>query len=327
MKSMRFLIAFGAALASLAAFSCAGATSEVAAASTKNGVVPYGAPIKSAVTATGEKVRGRIRTPDGLVRTYRLYVPRSLTKRSAPLLVAMHGRGGSAKGFESSSGFDGLAEANRFLVAYPDGTFSSDEVGGRVWNAGGCCGSARQAFDNVNDVRFISLLIDKIESEYNVNQKRVFAVGHSNGAMMGFRLACQLSNKIVAVGLQSGTLFVNKCRYKKPVAVLEIHGTDDQFVPIEGGVGPMDPAPVDFPPPRDGLKKLAASNHCQVGTLTSTDPDDPDLSYEVWRHCKAGALVRWIKVDGAGHAWMPSSSSSFDSSAAIWSFLAVHPRP
>jgi polyhydroxybutyrate depolymerase len=322
-KPLPVLIAFSAALAG---FSCAGAASEVAAASAKSSVVPYGAPIKHAVTAKGKTVRGRLRTPDGLLRTYRLYVPRSLTKRSAPLLVAMHGRGGSAKKFENHSGFDALAEANRFLVVYPDGTFSSDEAGGRVWNAGGCCGTAQQKLDNVNDVRFISLLIDKIESEYNVDQKRVFAAGHSNGAMMGFRLACQLSNKIVAVGLQSGTLFVNKCPYKKPVAVLEIHGTADTFVPIEGGVGSSDPAPVDFPPPRDGLKKLAASNGCRRGTLTSTDSDNPDLSYEIWRHCKAGAIVEWVKVADASHAWMPSSSSSFDSSAAAWSFLAAHPR-
>lgn len=324
MKPLPALVAVGAALA---AFSCAGAASGVSGASAKSDVAPYGAPIKHAVTAKGKTIRGRILTPDRRLRTYRLYVPRSLTKRAAPLLVALHGRGGSAMGFENSSGFDGLAEANKFLVVYPNGTFSSDEVGGRVWNAGGCCGTAQQSLDNVNDARFISLLIDKIESDYNVDQKRVFAAGHSNGAMMGFRLACQLSNKIVAVGLQSGTLFVNKCRHKKPVAVLEIHGTADAFVPIDGGEGPMDPAPVDFPPPRDGLEKLAASNHCLIGPLTSTDPDDPSLSYEVWRHCKKGALVRWIKVDGAGHAWMPSSSATFHSSAAIWSFLAVHPRP
>ncbi len=323
MKPLPVLVVVGAAFA---AFSCAGAASGAGAAA-KSGVVPYGAPIKQAVTPTGKKVQGRLRTPDGRTRTYRLYVPRSLTKRAAPLLVALHGRGGSAKGFENRTGFDDLAEANKFLVVYPNGTFSSEAPIGRVWNAGGCCGSARQAVDNVNDVRFISLLIDKIESDYNVNQKRVFAAGHSNGAMMGFRLACQLSNKIVAVGLQSGTLFVNKCPHKKPVAVLEIHGTADAFVPIEGGEGPSDPAPVDFPPPRDGLKKLAASNHCQKATLTSTDPDDPALSYEVWHHCKNGARVRWIKVEGAGHAWMPSSSASFDSSAAVWAFLAVHPRP
>jgi polyhydroxybutyrate depolymerase len=323
-KPLSVFIAISAAIAAL---SCAGAASGAGAAA-KSGVVPYGAPIKQAVIPNGKKVRGWLRTPDGRTRTYRLYVPRSLTKRSAPLLVVMHGHAGSAKQFENGSGFDAIAETNRFLVVYPDGTFP-DELGGRVWNAGGCCGSAQQSRQNVNDVRFISLLIDKIESDYNVDKKRVFAAGVSYGAMMGFRLACQLSNKIVAVGLQSGTLFVNRCRPKHAVAVLEIHGTADTIVPIEGGVGSLDlySAPDDFPPPRDGLKKLAASNHCQVGTLTSTDPDDPTLSYEVWQHCKAGARVRWIKVDGAGHDWMPSSSSSFDSSAAIWSFLAAHPRP
>lgn len=320
MKPLPVLVAVGAVLA---AFCCAGAASGAGAAA-KSGVVPYGAPIKHAVTPTGKKVQGWIRTPDGRVRTYRLYVPRSLKKRSAPLLVAMHGYGGSGKDFENYSGFDGLAEANRFLVVYPDGTFSSGEA--RVWNAGGCCGTAQKAFDNVNDVRFISLLIDKIERKYNVNQKRVFATGHSNGAMMGFRLACQLSNKIVAVGVQSGPLFSSKYRYKKPVAVLEIHGTADSLVPIDGGVSSMDPS-FYYPSARVGLKMLAASNHCQIGAQTSTDPVNPALSYEVWRQCKARAIVEWVRVGGADHSWMPSASTSFDSSAAIWSFLAAHPRP
>jgi polyhydroxybutyrate depolymerase len=176
----------------------------------------------------------------------------------------------------------------------------------------------------VNDVRFISLLIDKIESKYKVNRKRVFAAGHSNGAMLGLRLACQLSNKIAAVGVQSGTFFVKKCRKKKPVAALEIHGTADSLVPIDGGVSSMDSS-LYFPSPRDGLKKLAASNHCQVGA-TLTGRVNPDLSYEIWRHCKSGAIVEWARVGGADHSWMPSASSSFDSSAAIWSFLAAHPR-
>jgi len=318
-KPLSVFIAISAAIAAL---SCAGAASGAGVAA-KSGVVPYGAPIKPAVIPNGVKVQGRLRTPDGRIRTYRLYVPRSLTKRSAPLLVAMHGYGGSGQNFENYSGFDGLAEANRFLVVYPDGTFSSDKA--RVWNAGGCCGTAQQTLDNVNDVRFISLLIDKIESKYNVNQKRVFATGHSNGAMMGFRLACQLSNKIVAVGVQSGTFFVKKCRNKKPVAALEIHGTADSLVPIDGGVSSMDSS-FYYPSPRDGLKMLAASNHCQIGALTLTDPVNPDLNYELWRHCAGAAIVEWARVGGADHSWMPSSSSSFDSSAAIWSFLAAHPR-
>ncbi len=310
----------------MAAVYCTGAASQVGRSSA--GVVPFGAPIEPAVTPVGKVVKGSLLTPDGRTRTYRLYVPRSLpATKPVPLVVALHGRGGSAMGFENASGFDGLAEANKFLVVYPNGTFSSDEVGGRVWNAGGCCGSAKQSEDNVNDVRFISLLIDEIESDYNVATKRVFVAGHSNGAMMGLRLSCQLSGKIVAAAVQSGTLFVNKCRFKKPGAVLEIHGTADEFVPIEGGVGPMDPAPVDFPPPRNGLRKLAASNRCQPGTEAFTDSDDPTLSYEVWRPCKAHAIVEWVKVEGAGHAWMPSASASFDSSAAAWSFLKAHPRP
>ena len=191
-------------------------------------MVPYGASIKPVVTANGKIVRGSV--------TYARRAAAHLSPLRAeiadggqrvPLLVALHGRGGSAKGFENHSGFDALAEANKFLVVYPDGTVRRTSRAGASGMPAAVAARLKDALDNVNDVGFISMLIDKIKSEYNVDQKRVFAAGHSNGAMMGLRLACQLSNKIVAVGVQSGTLFVNKCPYKKPVAVLEIHGTAD----------------------------------------------------------------------------------------------------
>jgi polyhydroxybutyrate depolymerase len=311
-----------------------------AGASGARGVVPYGAPIRPAVTAVGRVVQGALRTPDGRLRTYRVYVPRSLpAHRPVPLLVAMHGGLGSGAQFERNSGFDGLAESNRFLVVYPDGVQAGRIAGLDVWNAGGCCGAADQAHENVNDVRFISLLITKLEHTFHVDRSRVFATGHSNGAMLGLRLACQLSGKIAGVAVQAGTLFVHRCAPAHPVAVMEIHGTDDQHLPINGGKGPKDISGSVYPPPAQGLKTLAARDHCRHRPATSVDSKNHDLTYEIWRPCRAGTIVEWVKVRGASHAWMghPASSPAaerlagkpymrFDSSAAVWSFLSAHPR-
>lgn len=303
-------------------------------------VVPHGAPIKPARAAVGTVVRGALRTPDGRVRTYRVYVPRSLpAHRRVPLLVALHGGLGSGAQFERNSGFDGLAESNRFLVVYPDGTPAGRLAGADVWNAGGCCGTAEQAREDVHDVRFISLLIARLERRFDVDRSRVFATGHSNGAMFALRLACRLSGKIAGVAVQAGTLFVHRCAPAHPVAVMEIHGTADQHVPIDGGKGPKEISGAVYPPPVQGLETLAARDRCRRGPETSVDAGNHDLTYETWRSCRARTIVEWVKVRGASHAWMGHPASSrlaerlagkpymrFDSSAAVWSFLSAHPR-
>jgi len=300
-------------------------------------VVPYGAPIEPAVNPVGRATGGTV-TVSGAQRTYRLYVPASLAQNTpVPLLVALHGGLGSGQQFEQQSGFDGLAEANRFIVVYPNGTPTRPGSQELVWNAGTCCSVAEQGRENIDDVGFISALITQLETQYDIDNNRVFATGHSNGAMLAERLACQLASQIVAIGVQSGALTIGQCEPSKPVAALEIHGTDDQNVPINGGVGSKSLVQDDFPPPVDGLKTLAAQDGCPPAATTSTDSA---VNFEIWHPCEAGTLVEWAKVTGANHAWMghPASPAAerleggapymgFDSSAAVWSFLSAHPRP
>jgi polyhydroxybutyrate depolymerase len=303
-------------------------------------VVPYGAVIKPAIAAKGRDISGSIAVPGGGVRTYTLYVPKSLPKGTpAPLLVGLHGGLGSGRQFEQNTDFDGLAEANRFIVVYPNGTPIRPALPDRlVWNGGGCCSVAEQSQENVNDVGFISALITKIEHQYDIDKSRVYATGHSNGAILAERLACQLSNQIVGIGVQAGDLFINRCMTSRPVAVLEIHGTDDQNIPISGGIGSRSLTQADFPPPVDGLKTLAMQDKCPSAPTNSVDPSSPAVNFEIWQPCDAGTMVEWAKVTGANHAWMghPASPGTeslvgtpymgFDSSAAIWSFLSAHPR-
>jgi len=318
--------------------SVAAAASSVA--STDGPVVPYGAPIKAAVTPRGARSFGTIVIAGNTVRSYQLYVPRSLPKRaSVPLLVALHGGLGSGSQFEQNSGFDGLAEANRFIVVYPNGTPIRRTAPNRlVWNGGGCCSVAAQDQNNVNDVGFISSLITKLEGRYHIDKRRVFATGHSNGAILAERLACQLSSKIVAVGVQAGDLFVNRCSMAQPVAALEIHGTQDQNIPLNGGYGPRSLTQTNFPPPVNGLKTIAARDACPSTPTTAQDSSDPAVHFQVWQPCNGGTVVEWATVTGANHAWMghPASPGTqtligppymgFDSSAAVWSFVTAHPR-
>lgn len=289
-------------------------------------------------TTTTTATTGSITTTGG-TRTYRLYVPRSLPKHEpVPLLVALHGGFGSGEQFEATSGFDRLADAHHFIVAYPDGTPIRSRgtlANARVWNGGHCCGSA--ARDQVDDVGFISRLIDRISQQHDIDASRVYAAGHSNGAIMSYRLACELSDKIVAIGVQAGALEVDTCQPAQPVSVFHIHGTADRNIPIDGGHGDGI-ADVAFAPPRDAVAAFLRSDRCPATSATSTSPDNPDVTIETWQPCTDGTAVTFVTVAGASHAWMGPTRgrarqaqtgppyTKYDASAAIWSFLAAHPR-
>lgn len=297
-------------------------------------VVPGGAAIAPAVKPAGTTVTGQIATAGG-ERSYRVYVPRSLPAgRPVPLLIGLHGALGSGQQFERDGGFDGLAEANHFIAAYPDGAH-------RVWNAGTCCGPARKDQGAVDDVGFISALIGQLEQRYDVDRGRVYVTGHSNGAMMAFRLACQLADQVAAIAVQSGALLLDGCTPDRPVAAMEIHGTADQTVPIDGGQGRRSAggAGSGFPPAEQGPETLAAVDGCPAQPASAADGHNGAVTFQVWQPCRQATTVEWAKVEGADHAWMGHHTPpgeqrlvgtpymGFDSSAAVWSFLAARSRP
>ena len=100
---------------------------------------------------------------------------------------------------------------------------------------------------------FISTVIDRVEASHDIDHHRVFAAGHSNGAIMSYRLACELADKIVAIGVQAGALEVQPCHPALPVAAIEIHGTADQNIPIDGGKGSAGISQADFRPVHDAI--------------------------------------------------------------------------
>ncbi|MGZ6979192.1 MAG: alpha/beta hydrolase family esterase [Acidimicrobiia bacterium] len=291
-----------------------------------------------AVTPRATTLHGTLRTPDGRDRTYHLYVPSTVgTGRSGPrvpLLVALHGGTGWGTQFERTSGFDGIAEANRFIVVYPDGVGVGPNQVNRTWNSGACCGAAQR--EDVDDVTFVRMLIERMRSQYPIDPSRVFAAGHSNGGMQAYRLACELADQIVAVGVQSSSLELDDCRPARPVSLLHIHGTADQNVPIGGGIGAEAISGVSFRPPIDGIRTFAELDGCPATPSHSTDPANADVSIQTWGPCDDGTEVRFMTVAGAPHAWMGSRSviqrpgnvpyAKLDSSAVIWQFLITHPR-
>ncbi|CAN5718748.1 PHB depolymerase family esterase [soil metagenome] len=289
-----------------------------------------------ATTSTvGRATDASLATPDGRTRTFHVFVPSSVGTDPVPLLIALHGGTGWGLQFEKNSGFDGLAEANRFIVVYPDGVGVGDAgTDLRTWNGGRCCGPAVK--QDVDDVTFVRLLIDRMEAEHRIDPKRVFAAGHSNGGIMAYRLACQLSDRIAAIGVQSSALEVDGCRPTAPVSVLHVHGSADQNLPIEGGIGPNAMSGVSFTRPLTGLTTFAAADACPGAPVVRKDPGNADLTLSEWAPCGGGSTVAFVEVAGASHAWMGHATGGsgkvgavyegFDSSLQIWNFLAQHPR-
>lgn len=284
-----------------------------------------------AIAPRGETVDVMISTPDGRERTAHLYVPASLPAEPVPLLVALHGGTGSGPQFEGTSGYDGLAEANAFLVVYPDGVGSGgDEDRFRTWNGGVCCGAA--AAQDVDDVSFLVQLVEQLSGEYAIDSDRIYATGHSNGMIMSYRLLCEAADVFVAAAGQAGTLGVDGCAPSQPVSLLHIHGDEDTNLPINGGPGDGI-SRTDFPSPRDGIRTLADGDGCDADpAVTSTPP----VTTETWAGCDGSATVAFVTVAGASHAWMGADAktrpgaaepfSDYDSSLASWTFLATHPR-
>ncbi len=180
-------------------------------------------------------------------REIRLFTPGTARAEKRPLLIVLHGGLGNAAQIERSLGMNQVAERHGLLVAYLNGT------GGRVflmanrrtWNAGACCGIARERA--IDDVGWIAAVIVALARDHQADPGRVYIMGHSNGAMMSYRFACERPGLVTAVIPISGTLTVDACR-SGPVAVLHIHGADDDHVPVKGGVGPAALTDVNYRP-------------------------------------------------------------------------------
>jgi polyhydroxybutyrate depolymerase len=174
-------------------------------------------------------------THDGYNRTWLTYIPKNYSKAKAyPLVIALHGGGGTAKQLMNSTKkrFNTLADTEGFIVVYPQGVKKSwNDNNKRDQN-----GFARK--ENIDDVGFIGKMISKLQSKYNINSDAVFACGISNGGLMSQTLAMELSEKIKVVGMVAATFGkdeVDKVTAASPFSILFIHGTKDPIIPYTEG--------------------------------------------------------------------------------------------
>ncbi len=250
---------------------------------------------------------------DGEDRTFTLVVPPS-QGALLPLVIAMHGGGGSAAQFENTSELTPAALAAGYAVVYPNGIESRGPLGLQTWNGGACCGRAVDT--DVDDVAFISRLLELLERDYPIDPTRIFATGHSNGGMMAYRLACESSDRIAAVAANGTAMVVDDCAPTRPVPVLHLHSVLDENVPVGGGAG-VGPETNEYPPLDATIGSWVAINGCPA------DPDEvtaEQVTHRTWGPCEADTVVELYLTDDGGHGWpggQPGSRRGDEPSTAI----------
>jgi polyhydroxybutyrate depolymerase len=265
--------------------------------------------VPAAAAAPGGTVtRGSLQV-DGLTRTYRVFVP-ARPKKAAPVVLIFHGGFGTGARVASQTGFDGEADKRGFITVYPDGL-------GRAWNAGPCCGAPSRL--GVNDVGFVAKLLDKLGRQYAIDKRQIFATGISNGGLISYRVACELSNRIAAVAPVAATL-VSPCSPKKPVSILHVHGLEDANIPFEGGHGTRGVVDLEWPPVEQGIELWRKLNGCPAAGAATMGPV---VAMTVWTPCRSGAEVRLATIAGVGHTW---PKAPYNATSEIWRFFAAHGR-
>ena len=281
------------------------------------------APVATPPTATNTVVAGvnngtlQVGSMD---RSYRLFVPPGLKTQRVPLVVALHGGRGNPEQFARTSRFDELATAEGFIVVYPAGFEAT-------FNGGACCG--RAASQKVDDTRFLAALVQHLQSVLPLDPSRTFVTGHSNGAIMAFRFACERADLVAGIVPVAGSIEIPSCAPSRPVPLLAIHGDSDRNHPFEGGQGSRSIAGVAFRSMPDTLAMWTKAMSCTSGPSKRSEGA---LTTSSWSGCRSEAPTRMIVIAGADHPWPGSAtgptsalqgqpSQALDASRAAWEFF------
>ena len=273
----------------------------------------------------------------GLKRSYLLHLPANAPAGPLPLVLVLHGGGGSAESAARMTGFDAEADEHGFIAVYPNGTDKGRPLramlgkqGFLTWNAGSCCGYAQE--HNIDDVGFIRAVVADVEKSHAVDSKRIYATGISNGGMMSYRLACEASDLVAAIGPVVGIVEIPDCKPAHPVAVIDFQGTDDENVPLAGGIGKKEVGKKeDRKPVQVSIDLWVQADGCTV-TVKS---EHPGIHLTNYGGCADGTAVDYYVIQGGGHAWpggdrisllLDKPDPNVPATALIWSFFKDHPK-
>ena len=264
-------------------------------------------------------------------RKYLIHIPNSYKKIiQAPLVMAFHGGLGNSSTMTNDERFQWISKSNAegFIVAFPNGASRRADGTLATWNAGNCCGYAVES--KSDDVGFVKEVIKDVESKFNINKNKVFATGMSNGGMMDYRLACEMSDTFSAIASVAGTDNFDGCIFKKPISIMHIHSLVDQHVLFNGGCGPQCislKAEADFTSVPETISRWVKRNKCIGNPLKVTK--DTGAYCETYSRCANDVKVKLCVTDDGGHSWpggAPVSggtpvSQKINPTDEIWNFF------
>ena len=255
---------------------------------------------------------------NGISRDYILYIPENLPT-NAPLVVVSHGYTSSAKTMMSYSGMNKVADEEKFLVVYPQGT--KDQRGNNFFNVG----YEFHAASKVDDLGFIKALVTKLTDDYQVNPNHIFATGMSNGGDLSYFLACYASDMFQAVAPIAGTMMqttIETCKPQKGMPIFAVHGKADEVTYFDGDManrdkwGPYPGIPAVIEHWVD-VNAVEISKQVDLDNITNFTASNEALSFDRYLSETSDHEV-WLYIHSGGHDW---SLKELDTSSEIWSFF------
>ncbi|MCJ7696299.1 MAG: alpha/beta hydrolase-fold protein [Anaerolineaceae bacterium] len=280
--------------------------------------------IVSVIFGIANRTNGRIMS-SGELRKYLVYVPESYNPdEPVPLVITIHGFAQWPANQMRISQWNDLADEYGFIVVYPSGT--GFPLRWRVHS------EDPESGDPEKEVLFISDLIDKLEEQYNIDPNRIYANGLSNGGGMSLLLACNLSERIAAIGGVAGAYVtpLEKCNPSRAVPLIVFHGVADPIVPFHGG--PSGSFDIPFPDIPIWAGDYALKNSCDLKPIILLDSGA--ITGVRYADCANGTTVEFFTIVDGGHTWpggeaLPEwitgkTSMEIDATGLMWEFFSQY---
>ncbi|MBX9671628.1 MAG: hypothetical protein K2X93_28825 [Candidatus Obscuribacterales bacterium] len=257
----------------------------------------------------------------GADRKYNIHVPPSYNgKTPMPVVILLHGHAQNGETIAKETKFNQMADKEGFIAIYPDARVWAGREDWRAWDTGnGLVPPGAKA----DDVAFLRQIIDNAEKDFVVDPKRIFMAGLSNGGMMTFRAAPELSDKIAAIAVVSGAMSGNEPPPKQPMSMLHIHGTEDRIVPYDG----LKNVPASLTAiglPKFKPMKYATDYYVEQNKITNPPLviQNKDVTERRFLDTKSGIEVSEYTIQGGWH--VPDNIDEV--TGHIWKFFASHPK-
>lgn len=257
---------------------------------------------------------------NGQNRTYLLHIPASYnSSQAAPLVIMLHGYTGTSTGHEQYTGFSISADEEGYIVVYPDGLkYPWNESNPQAWNAGAIY---EQWTGGTDDVGFLRKLIEEVMTYYNIDENRIYASGHSNGAFMCYRLAYEMSDVFAAIAPVSGQMLISPERGPDhQVSILHLHAIDDPSVLYQGRPNTED---LNYDPVDTVLSNWAEWYGCAENADTLVE--NSDYIVKSWP-CTGNVSIKSYVLNRGGHTWFTIENSGLKANDVILEFFNTHSK-